>query len=291
MYNSLGFIFAFVALISWGFGDYFIQKTTRLIGIWKALFFIGFTASITLLFFVIDDLLLLSISDILFLLITSIIVMSAALFDFEALRQGKIAVIEPIIGLELPITVGFGVFLAHEKLSLIQLLFILVIFVGIMLIITIDSSHLRYHKRIIEKGVTLALIGAIGMAMNNFLVGIASQNISPLVTIWFVHTIIVFICIIYFIHKGKKDIQSLFRDLKKYPKNIVAQSILDNAGWIAYASATALIPISITTAISESYIALAALLGIIVNKEKLQNHQFFGIALTIFGVIFLAYIS
>lgn len=41
MTHYIGILFAFIALISWGFGDFFIQKTTRIIGSWKALFFIG----------------------------------------------------------------------------------------------------------------------------------------------------------------------------------------------------------------------------------------------------------
>jgi drug/metabolite transporter (DMT)-like permease len=61
--------------------------------------------------------------------------------------------------------------------------------------------------------------------------------------------------------------------------------------WVSFAKATTFIPIAIATTISESYIALAVLLGLFVNREKLRTHQILGITLATFGVIILAYYS
>ncbi|MFA5871001.1 MAG: hypothetical protein WC842_03925 [Candidatus Paceibacterota bacterium] len=41
--------------------------------------------------------------------------------------------------------------------------------------------------------------------------------------------------------------------------------------WVFYALATILLPISVTAGISESYIALGAILGVLINKEKLKS--------------------
>ena len=120
MSNDAGILFAFIALMSWGFGDFFIQKTTRVIGSWKALFFIGIVGLIGLFPFVKNDLASLSGANLLLLGLLAVVVTFAALFDFEALRQGKIAIVEPIIGLELPITVGLSLTLANEALSFLQ---------------------------------------------------------------------------------------------------------------------------------------------------------------------------
>ncbi|MDI6821128.1 MAG: EamA family transporter [Patescibacteria group bacterium] len=49
--------------------------------------------------------------------------------------------------------------------------------------------------------------------------------------------------------------------------------------------------ISIATTISESYIALTVLLGVFINKEKLQRHQIFGIIIAIASVLIISYIS
>ena len=162
MFQYAGIIFAFIALVSWGFGDFFIQKTTRVVGSWKALFFIGIVGLIGLFPFVKNDLASLSSANVLLLCLLGAVVVFAALFDFEALRQGKIAIVEPIVGLELPITVGLSLTLANEALSFLQLFLIGIVFIGIMLAITAHHTHLHYHKRIFERGAILAGIGAIG---------------------------------------------------------------------------------------------------------------------------------
>jgi len=38
--SFIGVILAVVALFSWGFGDFFIQKSARSLGTWQALFLI-----------------------------------------------------------------------------------------------------------------------------------------------------------------------------------------------------------------------------------------------------------
>jgi drug/metabolite transporter (DMT)-like permease len=289
MSHYVGILFAFIALVSWGFGDFFIQKTTRVVGSWDALFFIGIVGLIGLFPFVKNDLASLSSANILLLGLLGVVVVFATLFDFEALRQGKIAIVEPIIGLELPITVGLSLTLANESLSFLQLFLVGIVFIGIILAITAHHTHLHYHKRIFERGVILAGIGAIGMALTNFLVGVSSQGISPLITIWFAHSLLAVVCGIYILYKG--EFGNLISDFKNYPKPIIGQSILDNVAWVSFAKATTYIPIAIATTISESYIALAVLLGLFVNREKLRTHQIVGVTLAIIGVIMLSYFS
>jgi len=284
-----GIIFAFIALVSWGFGDFFIQKTTRAVGSLKALFFIGLVGLVGLFPFIKNDLSSLTSTNFLLLGLLAVVAIFATLFDFEALRRGKIAIVEPIVGLELPMTVGLSVALAGESLSSLQFFLIGIVFVGIMLAITTHHTHLHYHKRIFEKGVILAGVGAIGMALTNFLVGVSSESISPLMTIWFVHSLLAVICGFYLLYKG--EFWKLFSDLRKHFKPIVGQSLLDNIAWVAFAISTTYIPIAIATTISESYIALAVLLGLFVGREKLKKHQIIGVTLATVGVVVLSYFS
>ena len=289
MSNYLGMIFAFSALASWGFGDFFIQKTARRIGSLKALFFIGAAGSAGLFPFVRNEIMFLNKENLLLLSVLGVIVIIAGFFDFEALKEGKISIVEPIVSLELPLTVGLSMVLANETLSFIQLLLVGVVFVGIVLAITEHHTHLHYHKRIFEKGVILAAIGAIGMALVNFLVGKSSQEISALMTIWFTHSLLAVVCGIYLLLKG--EFGKLISDFKKHPGLIVGQSFLDNLGWVSFAQATTYIPIAIATTVSESYIAMTVFLGLAINKEKLKKHQILGVILVIIGVGVLSYIS
>lgn len=287
-----GILFAFGALISWGLGDFFIQKSTRSVGVWKALFFIGISGIIVLFPFIINELpdLFSSPRHLGILSLAGVVVLFTALFEFESLRRGKLAIVEPILGLELPITIGLSTLIWGENLSLTQLILSLTTFIGIILVITQHHSHLHYHRRIkIEKGVILAGIGAIGMGLFNFLVGVGSQETSPLLTIWFTNFLFTLVCFIYLWKEG--EIHKLLHDIRKHPIPILGVCFFDNVAWVAFAFATTLIPIAVATTISESYIVLTVLLGIFVNKEKLKWYQYFGIVSVIISILLLSGIS
>ncbi len=283
-----GIIFAFGAFFGWGFGDFYIQKNARAIGIWRALFFVCVTGAIALTPFVLNDIeaLIFGSPEFFLLGLLGIVVTFAALFDFAALKTGKIAVIEPLLGLELPVTIGLSVALASESISIIQGLLILFIATGILMAVTIHHSHLHYHKRLFEKGIILAGIGAICMALTNFLVGIASRQISPLMANWSINIFITVISALYLVGTG--NFSRLVQDIKKHKLAISIMCFFDNIAWIFYAYSTSLIPISITTTISESYIALTVLLGFFINGEKLKRHQIAGVVIAILGIIMLS---
>ncbi len=283
--NFLGVTFALIALFSWGFGDFFIQRSTRVIGVWKSLFYNDLIAIFLITPFVYKELGNLNFNNIALFLLISIVGIFAALFDFTALKQGKIAIVEPLLGIELPITVILGLTIAHEKLTIIQLILIALVFIGVLLAITSRNKN-NYRHRVFERGVIFAGLGAIAMAFINFLVGVSSQTSSPLMTIWFFSVIPAIICSIYLGLKG--ELKTFKSDFKNHFKVIFKQSVVDNLAWVAYAFSTTYIPIAIATTISESYIAIAVFLGIFVNREKLRPYQVVGVILAIIGVITLS---
>lgn len=210
------------------------------------------------------------------------------MLDFEALRQGKIAIIEPVLSAELPVTVVLATFLWGEGLSLPQVILVSSTFFGILLAMTTHHTHLHYHRRIFEKGVFLAIIGSIVMGGVNFLMGASSQTTSPLMAIWFTNIATLVLTTIALLWRR----EFLFtKDFKKHWKLILGTSFLDNGAWTFYAFATSLIPIAIATTISESYIALSVLLGIFISREKLKYHQIIGIIVAIASVIILSAVT
>ncbi len=286
MPSYLAITFALVALLSWGFAEFYIQKSSRKIGVWKVLFSVGAIGFITLLPFIKNELFALEFADISLLTILGIIIFFAAYFNFAALKKGKISIVEHLIGLELSLTVALSIGLGRERLTVIQLLLVAIIFIGLMMVITMHHKHLHQTRRTIEKGVLLAVAGAIGLALTNFFVGISSRQISPLMVIWFAHTQLAIICAIYLIYT--KKFQAMIVDLKSHLQSTLGQSILYNLGWLAFAFATTTIATSIVTAISESYIVLGVVLGIFVNREKLKRHQIVGLIFAIGGIIALS---
>ncbi len=289
----LGIIFALVALLCWGFGDFFIQRTSRKIGIIDAMFVIDFVAAIVLLPFIWNELPLLDIHSISILVIAGAFIVGAAFLLFEGLKIGKLSIVEPVASLELPFTVLIAGFIGHEKLSLVTYALIALVFLGIFLTVT-EGKHIfanlwhGYIKKF-ERGVWFAFFGAILMAFSNYTIGYASQETSPLMSIWATSIVLLLPCFIYYVYTNRFGL--LMQHIGKYPATVLAEVFFDNAAWIAFAFAVIYIPISVAITISESYIILAVLLGVIINRERLKHHQYLGVALAICGVLILSVVA
>ncbi|QQG40248.1 MAG: DMT family transporter [Candidatus Aenigmatarchaeota archaeon] len=291
MVLELGVLAAFGAMLFWGFGDFLIQRTTRRIGDWEELFAITAFSTVALLPFIykeIPSLFSFQSADLPVLSGAGLTLFLAGIFYFEALKKSKIAVVEPVLALEVPITILLAFSILRESLTPVQLGLSGLILAGIVMV-AVKAHHLS-KQAWLERGVWLAVAGAFFMSIGTFLVGLASRVTDPLVTIWFAHGIIAMLCGAY-IFSDKRRIAKLISDVGHNPRLVLSSTLLDNGAWVLFAYATSLIPIAISVALSESYIALAALLGLLVNKERLLNHQKIGLVVTLAAAITLAVLT
>lgn len=285
---SIGIILAFVAMIGWGFGDFFIQRTARRFGKWEPLFIITLFGAVILFPFVYSDLSSLFSSKSLWILIlASFILFIAAVLDFEALREGKLDVVEPIWSLEIPISGILAFLIVGEAISLFQILLIITLIVGLVLV---SFKSIKFSgKMFLEKGAVVAVIAAVIMGVANFFVGWGARVSDALMMNFILNVIIAFSSFIFIISRSR--FKKMIADVQKNKAEWISMCIFDNSAWIAFAFAMTLAPVAITVALSDSYIIIAVLLGIYVNKEFLHKHQKFGIAIAIVSAITLAYIS
>ncbi|MDQ7815306.1 MAG: DMT family transporter [Patescibacteria group bacterium] len=286
--SFLGVLFAFGALFGWATGDFFIQRTTRAVGITKSLFYIGLVGAVALLPFVYSEVIP-SLSDRSqwpLLISVCVIVVLAAFSNFQGLKKGKLSVVLPLTGLELPVTIALTTFLGHEILSPHIYLLMGATAIGIFLTTIVSLRDFRGLR--FESGTLFALGGAIGLGVTNYLVGQASRAYSPLFTLWLTHTVACLVAAALLYKTGILKPSLLLADLKKHTLIITLQSLLDNFAWLSYAYATTLIPIGIAATISESFIVVGTLFGVIFNKEKLKTHQIIGITIALAGVLALA---
>jgi drug/metabolite transporter (DMT)-like permease len=284
----IGIAFAAAALLCWGFGDFLLQRSTRKIGDWETLLVVTAFGSAILMPFIFADLTHLSLGDNTFLVLTgvSVVMLFTAIIDFEALKKGKLAVVEPVLALEVPVTALLAFAVVKEGLAALEMLLVTTLIIGIFLV-SMKSHHFS-RKIWLEKGVLLTLIAATLMGIANFLVGFASRITNPLLTNWFIDVSLLFICAFYII--VNKRVHRLEKHLRENKKLILTVSFFDNFAWICFAVASTLIPIAIAIALSESYIALAALLGLFINKEVLAHHQKIGLVTTLASAIILSVI-
>ena len=286
---SSGIIFALVAMLCWGFGDFLIQRSTRKIGNLGTLFIIALIGSIILLPFVYKDIpSVFQSKQILFVLIgASIILIIAAFLEFESLKIGKISVIEPIWSLEIPAAALLAFVLLKEKVSYLEMTIIAVLILGLVMISLRSKSFNK--KTWFEKGTIFAIIGALLMGFANFFLGWGARLTDAFMINWFINVFITIVCGIYIIKK--KRVKKLIKDINKNKKFLGALSLLDNVAWIAFAASMTLAPIAISVAISESYIIIAVLLGLFIGKEKLKKHQKIGLIIAILAALLLSYVA
>ncbi|MDD5148058.1 MAG: DMT family transporter [Candidatus ainarchaeum sp.] len=276
---ELGVLFAFGAMLCWGFGDFFIQRSARKIGDIEALAFIGIIGSIGLLPFVLQEIpLLFSLPNLVLLSFIGIVTFVFAVVDFEALKKGKLSVVEVILEFELPLTVLLGFFFFQESLSMQQFGIILLIFAGIVLIAIKSFSRFNPMKGL-EKGVFIAFIGAIGMAVINFLTAYGSKQVSPIMAIWVPW--LVFTIVSLFLIWRREGLRELVQNAKKHYAIILGMGIFDTLAWLFFATAVLKNELAITIAITESYVAVALILGVLINKEKILLHQYAGAAIVL----------
>lgn len=284
---TTGILFALLAMLFFGFGDFLIQRSTRKVGNLETVFLIAFFGNLILFPFIAKDIgQIISGATPGFWLVlgAGAVVFLASMLEFESLREGKISVVESAFSFEIPTTVLFAYIFLNEKLALIQLVILFVLIIGLFLVSYKDTIS---KKLLFEKGAILAVLAACVMGLGNFFVSWGARETTPLVINFFVN----FVCFvgagILLIRRGKPG--NVVRDLISYPRMLVPMIIFDNVAWLAYAFAVALAPIGIATALTESYIIITVLLGIWVNKEKLQRHQKMGLFIAISCAILLAF--
>ena len=283
---SIGTVFALGALMLWGIGDFLIQRTTRKVGDWEALFLIAAVGTLIITPFVYQNLIgfIGTYANFIILLAAAMAMFVSGIVDFQALKVGKLAVVEPFYVLEIPIAVVLTIFIINEMLHPLEIFLIVTMLVGLFLV-SIKSHHLVKAKWL-ERGVLLAILAAVVFGVTDFLVGVGARATNPLIINWFFDFTITIFTFVYLVFKGK--VHKLLRDAKKDIKLILEVGFIDNFAWVSYAFATIFIPISVAVALSENFIAVAALLGFVVNREKFLLHQKVGLIVALVSAIVLA---
>lgn len=287
---EIGIGLAFVAMLCWGFGDFLIQKSSRKFGDWETLFVITAFGAVVLLPFVWGSMyrVITNQSGELFVLVVaSVFIFLAALVDFEALKRGKLSIVEPIWSLEVPSAAILAYFIIGETISILQIILIACL-IFCLVLIAFREKHFN-KKFLIEKGVVIAFFGAFLMGSANFFMGWAGRISDPLMVVFFTNLFMAILTFIYMAYN--RGLGNMVNHWKNNYGLLLPMAISDNVAWIAFVFGMSLAPIAVVTALSESYIIVAVLLGLTVNQEKLQSHQKFGLIGAVASAIILAVVT
>lgn len=287
------FLTAIFAMIFWGVGDFFIQKTVRKIGDIPTIAWGGLIGALILTPFVITDLKQLANPETLWpLLILGLVTFVASAVIFKSLGDGKLSVVEIVLTLELPLSVIIGIIVFQEQLSIPQFLLIIFAFAGVILV---SKSHQSGLKKIIElftgksrfweKGVLLAGLAAILSAGMNFSATLAARQASPVLAIWFAWALCAIIAFSFVVFSGQ--IAKLWRQSRNIKSLIWWMSFFDVGAWLLFALVVVQKELSLTIAITECYPAVSIILANRFNDEKVHSHQLIGIVIALIASFLL----
>lgn len=294
---QLSILFSFLAMICWGTGDFFAQRTIRQLGDFKTLLWINFLGGLALTPFIIKDWPLIILwPNLLTLIFLALIQLVYGLFLFRAYSQGKLSVIEVVMIGELPLTIILGFIFFGERLSFLQVLVVLIILVGIFLV---SKSRPAWQDRvrdlftgrrfIWEKGVFFAIFAVLFSAAYNFFTAYTSREISAFTAVWFPWLSSSLIIMFYLLIK--EGLGSFFQKSWRHKKLIISASLLDTFGWLFYALAISQEELSIITTIVSGYAVVSMILGLRFNHEKISYWQYLGAASILIGAAIMSFIS
>jgi drug/metabolite transporter (DMT)-like permease len=283
---TLPILLAFVAMICWGVGDFLIQKTIKKIGALETLCWTTLFSSFLLLPLVFKEIKNLTGWQFFILTVLGVVNFASGFIHFKALKIGKLSVVETILSIELPLTVLLGLIFFKESLGLIQIALIATLFIGIILI---SINFEKIHKRdFLEKGALLAILSGVLIALVNFLTASQAREVSPLMAIWLPWLVCGLVC---FGHISRRQLHNFLGHSRDHWPLILAMVAVDLAAWLAYVFAVARAELGITIAITESFIIIALMLGVIINHEKIKLIQYVGAAMAIASSLAIGLIS
>lgn len=290
MSAQTGIALAFVAMLCWGVGDFWIQKSTRKVGDLEALFFITAFGGFVLAPFAYPKLAGFFAAPTATLGVTFVLCVTllvAAFLDFEALRVGKLAVVEPIWSFEVPVAGLIAFFFLGERLDAVTVALIAVLLLGLTLVSL--KGDFKFKRFLLEKGTLIAFAGAIAMGAANFFMGWSSRLADPVLANFISDVFIAVVTggMILWRHRARATVV----DIRKNLTVLLQMSVADKAAWLAFAYAMVAAPIGIAVALSESYIIIAVLLGLAINRERLDIHQKIGLVVAVVAAVYLAAIT
>jgi len=280
-------LLAFGTMILWGVGDFLIQRCIKRVGNLETIFWITLVSSIFLFPFVYKSLPLLSGWQFLILFVLGLIGFLGTYIHFEALDAGKLSVVELVFSLELPLTILLGVIFFREVLTLRLILLMLFLFLGIILL-SVDFKKIN-TRQLLEKGALLAIIAAGIVALTNFLTAVGAKELNPILVIWFPWLVSGLLTFVYLLLKKRWG--NVVRRSRPFWKLLAVMIVIDITAWLCYSFALSQKELSITTSITESFIVVAMILGIIFNKERIRPLQYLGAALAVVCSILIGLLS
>lgn len=282
--------FAFIAFFTWGIGITFEAIAARKIESKSFTFwgsFLGFIFASSYIPFALPQLANINLFLIGICWLIGFLVAAGAICYYEALKRGNPSLVGTI-GSSFPlVTVILSVVFLKEKLTLFEILVLVVIFIGLILA-TLDISELQKKKIVLNKGIFLALLTMLFWGIYATLIKYPISKIGWFWPNWLFLSTFPFIYLYMKIVKAKLEIPKTSSAIIPAVLSIVLVRIAEfsyNAGLSMGGNVSIVAPIAGANPI------LFILLAYFIFKEPLRKYQIIGIISTLGGIVLLSALS
>jgi drug/metabolite transporter (DMT)-like permease len=201
----------------------------------------------------------------------------------EALKHVPAGVVYPILRLNMVVVVLFGVFVLDDRVSLHQVLGILLA-IAVILILTKDVDRSKGSMGRVRRGLFLLfaslVCGSVASISSKF-AALYSSKLGFMALSYFLGTLFS----AGLIRKSGTD--AARKERKDAILIGVVMGLINFAGFYSFLSALSVGPLSIIVSMVGMHFVIAVILSAIVYKEKLSARRILGIALTVASVVFL----
>lgn len=201
----------------------------------------------------------------------------------EALKHLPSGVAYPIIRLNMVVVVLFSVLFLHDRVSLHQVLGILLAIV-VIVILTRDAEERKGSLGSIRKGLLLVFVSLISgsvASISSKFAAVYSNKLGFMALSYFLGTLFSAALIRT---SGKERSGGSRKDAISIG---LLMGLINFVGFYTFLTALSVGPLSIIVSITGLHFVIAVLLSVIVYKEKLSRTRILGMALAIASILFL----
>ena len=283
---EIGILFAIVSMLSWGTADFFAKKVIDKIGYATTLVFnLSVSLGPILVFAVLfSKIPAITTGFVSITVAAGVLGITGYIFLYRGFQKGKVSLVSPISASWAVITTLLAVFLFKEELTLLQIIGIVVVFVGVFLTSTNLAELKKSIKHVRYNGVMDGIISMVAW-------GIAYALIKPVVAIagpimaLFLLRVVATTTLFSWVGLSKTRISLSTKLAFLF---LVIVSALDTLGFATYNVGITTEFVSIVGPVAATYPAVTIVLAYLFLKERMASNQKIGIVAILAGLALIS---
>jgi len=201
----------------------------------------------------------------------------------EALKHVPSSVVYPIIRLNMVVVVLFSILFLHDRVSLHQVLGILLA-IAVIVILTREAEGAKGNFGSVRKGLLLAFVslvsGSVASISSKF-AAVYSNKLGFMALSYFLGALFSAALI-------RRSGEEVSRGNRKDAVLIgLLMGLINFVGFYTFLAALSVGPLSIIVSITGMHFVIAVLLSVIVYKERLNRTRLLGLGLAVLSILFL----